>query len=210
MSEHWSRRNVIATIVVGVLTCTVTFAVYFFNSRDQEIDAQAVMPSESSEKQLQTVSIFSIHVSEVAMDIPAAFELGVQVGGISNLAALELDIILDFGRAEIDTCDYTPKSAITNVVASDKSHRRLEIAELRQKEKLYIRCLISSPVFEQVIISGDNIVRGISIDFKQYQASLQSEPDEAVGFWAVIGYGFVIFFSIVFCFKVIGFLFPNF
>ena len=141
------------------------------------------------------------------MDIPAVFELGVQVGGISNLAAHELDIILDFGRAEIDVCGYTPKSAITNVIASDRSHRRLEIAELQQKEKLYIRCLISSPVFEQVIISGDNIVHGKSIDFKQYQASLKSGPDQAVGFWATLGYCFVIFFSIVFCLKIIGVLF---
>ena len=105
------------------------------------------------------------------MAIPAVFELGIQVGEILKSAAQAFDIILDFGRAEIEVCDYTPKSVIMNVVANDKSHRRIEIAELQQKEKFYIRCLISSPVFEQVIISGENISRGTSIDFKQYLTS---------------------------------------
>ena len=117
------------------------------------------------------------------MDIPAAFELGIQAGGRTNLAAHDVDVVLDFGGAEIEVCDYTPEPAVTNVVAEDKSHRRLEIEELQQEEKFHIRCLISSPVFDQVIISGGNIDRGISIDFAQYQASLVSERAESVGFW---------------------------
>ena len=140
------------------------------------------------------------------MDIPAAFELGIKAGGITNMAVHDVDVILDFGRAEIEVCDYTPESAVTNVVAEDKSRRQLKIEELRQEEKLYIRCLISSPVFDQVIIRGGNTQRGISIDFEQYQASLLSEP---VRFWAVLGYFFVIFFSAMLCFKIIGFLFGS-
>ena len=140
------------------------------------------------------------------MDIPAAFELGIQVGGRTNLAAHDIDIILDFGRAEIEVCGYTPARTVTNVVAEDKSHRRLEIEELRQEEQFYIRCLISSPVFDQVIISGGNISHSQSIDFEQYQASLLSEP---LGFWAKLGYFFVIFLTAMFCFKIIGFLFAK-
>ena len=140
------------------------------------------------------------------MDIPAAFELGIQVRGVTNLAAHDIDVILDFGRAEIEVCDYTPEPAVTNIVAEDKSHRRLEIEELRQKEKLYIRCLISSPVFDQVIINGGNLSHSTSIDFEQYQARLLSEP---TGFWAGLGYCFVVFFSVMFCFKIMGFLFSS-
>ena len=69
------------------------------------------------------------------MDIPAAFELGIQAGGRTNLAARDVDVALDFGRAEIEICDYTPEPAVTNVVAEDRSHRRLEIEELQQEEK---------------------------------------------------------------------------
>ena len=138
------------------------------------------------------------------MDIPAVFELGIQVGGRTNLAAHDVDVALDFGRAEIEVCDYTPEPAVTNVVAEDKSHRRLEIEELQQEGKLYIRCLISSPVFDQVIIGGGNIDRGISIDFEQYQASLLSGRP---GFWTGLGYVWVITFSIMFWFKIGRFLF---
>ena len=207
MSELWSRRNAIATIFIGLLTSAIAVGIFFFGSRDQEIGTRTDTSSESSKTALPTISISSIHVSEVAMDIPAAFELGIQAGGRTNLAAHDVDVVLDFGRAEIEVCDYTPESAVTNIVAEDKSHRRFEIEELQQEEKLYVRCLISSPVFDQVIISGGNIYRGISIDFEQYQASLVSEPAESVGFWAGLGYFWVIFFTIMFCFKIIGFLF---
>ena len=204
MSEHWSRRNLIATIILGLLTTVVTLGIFFYDSRGQEIGTPAAATPDSSETTSQTISIFSIHVSEVAMDIPAAFELGIQVGSRTNLAARDIGVILDFGRAEIEVCDYMPEPAVTNVVAEDKSHRRLEIEELRPSEKFYIRCLISSPVFDQVIVEGDNIDRGISIDFEQYQASLLSEPIE---FWFGLGRFFVIFFTAMFCFKIIGFLF---
>ena len=125
------------------------------------------------------------------------------------MAARDIDVVLDFGRAEIEVCDYTPESAVTNVMAEDKSHRRLEIGVLQQEEKLHIRCLISSPVFDQVTISGGNIDRGRSIDFEQYQASLLSEP--VVGFrlfLIVLVSLFLIFLTILFGIKLVHLLFP--
>lgn len=207
MSELWSRRNLIATVIVGLLGSAITLGIFLYDSPDQEIGTQTDQTNASSESSITaspTISIFSIHISEVAMDIPAAFELGIQVGSRSSVAAHDIDVILDFGRAEIEVCDYTPELAVTNIVAEDKSHRRLEIEELQQEEKLHIRCLISSPVFDQVIISGGNIQQATSLDFEQYQASLIPEP---VGFWSGVGRFFVIFFIAMFCFKTIGFLF---
>ena len=201
-----------ATIFVGILSLAGTLAIFFFDSQEQEIGTQtdaapevsSDTSSESSITTLSTISIFSIHVSEVAMDIPAVFELGMQVGAFADSAARNVDVTLDFGRSEIEVCDYTPTWAVTNVVAEDKSHWSLEIGELQQGEKLHIRCLISSPVFDQVLISGGNIRSSRSIDFEQYRASLLSKPG---GFWTNFGHFFVIFFTGVFCFKIIGFLF---
>ena len=206
MNEYWAKHNVVATLGVGLLSIAITLLLFFVESREHEIGTQTIESSESSETSLPTVSISSIHVSEVTLDIPAVFEMAIQVGGASNLSARDIDLILDFGRAEIEVCDYMPKSAVTHVVDEDKSYHRLEIAELRQEEKFYIRCLISSPVFENVIIKGGNTRSTRSIDFEQYQANLQSGP---FGFWQGLGVFFVLFFSAIFCLKVIGFMFPN-
>ena len=209
MSDLWSRRNVTATILVGILTCAVTVGVFWFGSQDQEIGTQidtTGTSSESSTPTSPTIAIVSIHVSEVAMDIPASFELGIQAGGATNLAVQDTTVVLYFGRAEIESCDYTPKSAIVNVVADERSYRRLEIVKLRQEEILHIRCLISAPVFEQVIITGGNIFREVSIDFEQYQAS---ERRESVGFWNGLFRFFILFFTGMFCLKVIGYLFSD-
>ena len=117
-----------------------------------------------------------------------------------------MGVALDFGRAVIQVCGYTPRSAVANFVNEDKSYRRLEVAELRQEETLYIRCLISTPVFNKIVIEGGNISRGSTIDFAQYRATLLSEP---IGFWERLGRGFVIFLSIVLCLKIIGFCFND-
>ena len=207
MSELWSRRNVIATLIVGILTCGVTVALFFFDNWGQEIGTQTIESSESSEPSRPTVSISSIHVSDVAMDVPAAFEIGIQVSGTTDLPARNMNVTLDFGRAEIQVCGYTPREAVRKIVNEDKSYRRLEVAELRQEETLHIRCLISTPTFKKVAIEGGNIFRGRSIDFAQYRSSLLSEP---IGFWRGLGRFFVVFLSIMLCFKIVGLLFPNF
>ena len=207
MSERWSRRNVIATIVIGLLTCTVTVALFFLDGWNHEIGTQTAKPSDTQETSLPTVSISSIHLSEIAMNVPAAFEMGIEVGGTSDLSAEGMHVILDFGRAEVQICGYSLTGAVRDVVRDDKSYRKFEVSQLRQEETLYIRCLLSTPVFKKIAIEGGNILRGRTIDYAQYTSTLISEP---IGFWGGLGRFFVVFLTIMMCFKIIGFLFPNF
>ncbi len=204
----WARRNVIATIVVGLLGVSAPLGIYFYSSRYENVQEKEIstQEDETSEPSKPRISISSIHVSEVAMDIPAAFELEIHVGSFTNLAVHDIEVILDFGRAEIDVCDYTPETVVTNVLAEDKSHRRIAIEKLQQKEKFYIRCLITSPVFNQVIINAANIDRSVSMDFEQYQ-SRQRHGLEEVGFWTVIGRCTALFFIFMLCVKTWRWLF---
>ena len=199
---NWARRYAL----VGLLGVAATLVFHLYGSQGraiQEKEESTSLDETSGSKKpgLTEISISSIHVSEVAMDIPAAFELGIQVGCNTNLAARDINVILDFGRAEIHACDYTPKSVVANVLTEDKSHRRIKIKELLQDQKFYIRCLISSPVFNQVIINGGNIDGSATLDFKQYQeewVGLRSETLE-VGFWEELGRLAAIFLLIIFC-----------
>ena len=206
MSERWSRRNVIATVAVGILSIAVALAVYFLQSGEKTIETEIVTTSGETEEKLPTVSISSIYISETAMDIPAVFEMAIEAGGVSDLPARDLNVILDFGRAEVETCSYSPKKMVRTFVDDDKSYRRLKIEEIKQKERLYIRCLLSSPNFEKVVIEGGNLRSGISTDFSRYRASLESE---GVGFWGAIWRAVAVLFIVLFCFKIIGILFPG-
>ena len=184
----WCRRHLFI-VTMTLIGCAATIAAPFlFHFWSQEIKTQTVASSGSSETQTvrasdeavsPRVEISSLHVSEVAMDIPAVFELEVQVTGSSDAVVRGAKVILDFGRAEVDVCGYMPKSAVTTVIADDKNYRHFELAELRKSDKLYIRCLTSAPVFNRIIIEGDNIHRGESMDFREYRESL-SKPR---GFW---------------------------
>lgn len=178
----WCRRH-LGIVITCVATIAAPFLFYFWS---QEIEIQDLTSSEpveaqngpsSDESSLPSVTISWIHVSKVAMDISAAFEAEITVTGRRNAtAARDLRVILDFGRAEVDICDYMPRSAITTIVDEDKSYRRLEISKLRKKDSLHIRCLISTPEFNQVIVEGNNIFRGDSINYRQYQDSLMIRP----------------------------------
>ena len=211
---NWTRRNFFVALFVGVLGVGTPLVIHFYGSmgqetQEKEVSTQKNAASESDKPKLTTISISSIHVSEVAMDIPAAFELGIEVGGFTNLAAYDIDIILDFGRAEIQACDYTPGSVVSSVSEEDKSHRRIQIEVLDQGEKFYIRCLLSSPVFNQVIITGGNIDSRVTMNFKQYQEGwlrLRSEST-GVGFWRIIFRIAAVYFIIIFSLKIAGRLF---
>ncbi len=124
------------------------------------------------------------------MEIPSVFELIVRVGSIHDVMAKELIITLDFGRATVDACDYVPNLSITNVTNDDINRRRLEIAELGSNENFYIRCLISLPVFEQVMISGKNISRNVSLSYEQFQS--REDPKHQIGFWTFLWRSIVV------------------
>ena len=189
-SAIWTRRSVIVMIVIGILAIAVPVAIYFSETKDREIRSETIEPAKAA-KQLPTVSVSSIYVSTVAMDVPAVFELEIQAGGVSSISVRNMKVFLNFGRARVDACGYSPKLLVTNVVEVDKSHRRFEIAELGQKEKLHIRCIIDSPFFDQIIINGENLGRSYSIDFSDY---LDYAADTKKGFWTI---WFYIVFSII-------------
>lgn len=202
VSELWTRRNVIATVIMGVLAIVVTLGIYFYDRNDAGIGSE-VDTSEPPSDQSPGINISSVYLSEVAMSVPAFFELSIQP---TFAAVIGAEVIIDFGRAEVDQCGYTPMRYVENVEASDKSYRRFELVQLGKDETFYVRCIIDSPFFSQVIIQGGNINIAKSLTFEQYQDSVSKPP---MGFWPAIGYSFVVFFSLMFCFKVVGFLFDG-
>ena len=140
------------------------------------------------------------------MDIPAAFELGIEAGGVTNRAVHNIDVLLNFGRAEIQVCDYSPKSAVADVVSEDKNYHRLTIKKLQPKEKFYVRCLISSPLFDQVIIEGNSIKYGESISFEQYQANLQTKSSNPAGFWTKLVHAWAIILTVAACLVILRYV----
>ncbi len=207
MSDRWSRRNVIATIAVGLLTCAVTIGIYVFQSPEKEIGSQVVNSEKSSKKLSPDISISSVHISSVAMDVPAAFEMELEVEGSANVPAKDIVVTLDFGRSEIKQCGYNPRHSITLLTKEDKNYRRLKISEIQQDEKFYVRCIIDQPIFDKVAIGGGNLFSSRSLTFSQY---LDMEMGESIGFWGGLFRAFVVFLSLMLCFKIVGFLFPNF
>ena len=202
----WCRRHLVI-VVMTLIGCAATIAAPFlFNFWSQDIETGTVASSESVETQtvpssdessLPRVKITSLHVSKVSMDIPAAFEAEITVTGLREAAAArDLRVILDFGRAEVNICDYMPKSVVTTIVDEDKSYRRLEITELRKNESLHIRCLISTPEFDQVIVEGGNIFRGASINYQQYQDSLVMRPTKSL-IKTLVNLSVIFFFIII-------------
>ena len=181
LNAIWTRRNVTATILFGLLAVGVSLATYLHETEDREIPTETTV-SQKATKNSPSVSVSAIHVSAIAMDVPAAFELEIRAGKFSTVPARGLNVVLDFGRAKVEACGYSPKQLITNVAREDKSYRRFEIAELRQNEKLHIRCIIDSPFFHQVVINGDNLGRSETINFSSYTNSI---GDTGSLFWAI-------------------------
>ena len=209
MTERWSRRNVYATIVVGLLGTATTVGVFFYDSGSQDIGTETESSSIDDTDESSSaprISIASIHVSEAAMEVPSVFEVSIEVGGLGAPPVSGTDVIIDFGIAEVETCGYTPTRAVQAFISADANSRKLTIGMLQTGERLHIRCLLNAPFFDQILVQGGNIFSGRSITFAEYQASLMSDSP---GFWARLGYIFVSLLFIIFCFKIIGLAFPN-
>lgn len=213
MSEIWSRRNLIATvvvtIVVGVLGAAATLLQpvvvdYWNQERSQDVQSENVptlqigsgeqdgiddQPQRPAEDSSTRVDVSMLHVSEVALDIPAVFELEIVVSGFGE--ARDFSVTLNFGRAQIDACDFQPKTAVAKVIADERSYRRFMVNSLRPKEKLYVRCLMDAPVFDQVVIEGGNISFDKVIRFVEYHMESSSKRMGSIGFWVFLLRAFV-------------------
>ena len=204
MSEIWARRTFIWKILLGLATVATPFIIHRLTWDDKEIGTTTQINSNSSQSGLPTIRIDSVYVSQVSMDVPGVFELSIR--GDQNSDIHNIQVMMDFGRAEIDHCGYAPKSSVQSIVADDRSYRRIEIDKIRPLEKFYIRCQIDPPLFEQVVVTAPDISRNISVSFDEYQASLESD---SAGFWQVLGYIIAIFMAGALFIKFCSLLFPD-
>ena len=180
MSIDWSRRNVFVTFFVGFATIGVTLGIYWYSSTQNElgttIEPAAVDSGTRSEIRNPTVSFADVYLSPVALAVPSVFEMWIEVHSVDGVPVIDADFVLDFGRSEVVQCNYSPSVAMTRLTSDDKSYRRFVINELNDNERLYLRCLISSPVFYEILVQGGNLGTGRSLSFDQYQANQIREP----------------------------------
>ena len=210
MTERWSQRNVYATVVIGLLGVATSLGVFLLDSNGEDLGKETELSSigDSDEApDAPRISITSIHISDAAMDVPAVFEVSIEAGGLGDQPVSGTDVVFDFGRAEVETCGYTPTRSVQAFISSDINSRKLTIDTLQAGENLNFICLLNAPFFDQVFVQVGNIFSGRSITFAEYQESLVSDRPS---FWAILGYIFVSILFIINCLpKIIGLSFSN-
>jgi len=75
-------------------------------------------------------------------------------------------ITVNFGGSEIKACETLPINHVKTASIKNGSVLILDNPKLLSNEKLYIYCQTSSPIFESVTVSGENLVYRVSKNFE--------------------------------------------
>lgn len=109
------------------------------------------------------IEIENVYVTPVAFDIPSSFYAEI-TNSSPNAEAKEVVVVIDFGKATIEQCATRPVALSRG---GDSYIFELHIDKISPKQTISINCHISLPVFEKILVSGENI--GQSRTFTQNQ-----------------------------------------
>lgn len=115
------------------------------------------------------IEIENIYVTPVAFDIPSSFYA--EITNSSPYAeANEVVVMIDFGKAKIEQCATRPAGLSRG---GDNYIFELYVGKVPPKHTISINCHISLPVFNKILVNGENISQALTFTQDQMQNQMQ-------------------------------------
>lgn len=187
-------KAAIFTCIGAIVASAITAGVMYYNNersletKIQEAEKQRVeLRNQASEdKKLAKIAILNTYVPKINTNIDSIFYT--EISNESENPSNNTLITVNFGGTEIKACETLPLNHVKNESVKNGSVLVLDNLKLLSNDKLYIYCQTSSPMFESVTVTSDNLAYKV---FKSFE-SMKVRPEVKSGnsyatFFKVIG-----------------------
>jgi len=200
------KSTIIATIIAAVITAAVSLYIHFDSPK---IDVFGTVPerteANSDEKtatKSPAINIADIFITPIDTKMPTNFF--VEISNSGNETARDIQLTINFGEATIKECEVQPALIASPIESKALSIQSYNITELVKGTSIYLSCSINIPYFKNIWVGGGNIKFEKSLSYDAYKALKNAD---SIGFYSGIWRVIVIFFLLMFGFKIVGFLF---
>ena len=187
-------KSAIYTCLGAIVASAITAGVMYYNNertleaRIDEAEKQRIELRKQivDNKKLAKILISNTYVPRINTNIDSVFytEISNESENTSNNTLLTIN----FGGTEIRACETLPINHVKPESIKNGSVLNLDKLKLMSNEKLYIYCQTSSPIFESITVSGDNLAYRVSKNFASMKLkAVRKSGNPYSTFFKVIG-----------------------
>jgi hypothetical protein len=187
-------KAAIFTCIGAIVASAITAGVMYYNNErtlqtkihEAEKQRLELRKQAVENKKLAKVVISNTYVPRINTNIDSVFYT--EISNESENTSNSTLITVNFGGTEIRACETLPLNHVKTESIKNGSVLILDSLKLLPNDKLYIYCQTSSPMFESVTVSGENLAYRVSKNFE----SMKIKPAVKSGgsyatFFKVIG-----------------------
>lgn len=163
LENKTARYGLYGAIIAAVIGSAVTLFIHFDSRNDSSAGESQETNQRNTDDGGASVSISDVFISPVAFDSPAYFYT--EIRNIGSDSASGFQVTVDFGRSTPGKCEVRPNDIIVQPPDTDSGSLRFSVVELARDGSIYVRCDLSLPSFDRILVSGGNIAFDKTLTF---------------------------------------------
>lgn len=202
--EHKSARyGLWGAILAAALTGAVALYIHFDDKSEKERVEKLERTADQS-KDAANLTISNVYLPPVNTSIDSAFFA--EISNNSLNVAKNITVKINFGEATVSKCETLPLNVFEDQNTFESSIISFSVESIQTKDKFYIYCLLSHPVFESILITGPNLFSNAQLRYEKYNPVKTDDSSGYITFFKTIGSIIVAVFAVYFTIFVLTFL----
>lgn len=191
MEEKSAKYGLIGTIIAAIIAGAIALYIHNDTKSEQQKNAEIEKKANKS-KDTANVTISNVFMPEINTKIESSFFMKISNNSLND--AKNLNVKINFGEAEIVKCETQPINIFQENQNYDSSIISFDVQSINKKDKLYVYCLTSLPIFDSILITGSNLFQNEQYTYEQYKLKEDHINSGLTTFFQIIGgIVFVIF-----------------
>ncbi len=201
MDSKSAKYSLWGAIFAAAITAVVALYIHFDKESEKKEIAEKTAKEDKRTARLDIVNVYLPPINTTQDSIFYA-----EVLNDSFITAKDLTIKVNFGEANVKSCETLPINYISKNNTFETSFVSFPYEELAKDEKFYIYCTISQPTFESIFISGDNLFENPKLRSSDLSTDLTENNSSFVKFFKVVASIVAVIFIIFFTIALLVFL----
>ncbi|TLX52332.1 hypothetical protein CWC31_01955 [Pseudoalteromonas ruthenica] len=171
------------TILAAVISGAIGLYIHLDGQKETKEIAAKKAEAEKS-RDTASVTISDVYIPPVNTIQDSSFFA--KISNNSSNVAKDLTVKLNFGEASVSSCETIPNNIFKDQKDFETSIVSFSAGDILKRDSFYIYCLLSSPAFDSILVTGPNLFSSEKYTYKNLETTPKND-----------GSGFVTFFKVV-------------
>ncbi|PCJ33757.1 MAG: hypothetical protein COA75_14800 [Cellvibrionales bacterium] len=171
----------------AVLAAVISGAIGLYIHLDgQEEEKEIAIKNAAAEKSKDTARLTISNVYVPPINTLQQSSFFAQINNNSLNIAKDISVKINFGEASISSCETIPINAFKDDTSFETSIVSFSVGDIQIRDSFYIYCLLSSPIFESILVTGPNLFSNEKYIYKTTARGTINDNSGFIKFFKVI------------------------